>query len=147
MARSKCSNQRPDTLMQDRSPPARRNHLQRAAGPYIRVNRATLTVRPLLQVFPYEQTSATSVGMSQKCHPDSRIAATIVLFAYLAGNRDYVGWDSPRAFASGEPTAAERSAVSPRAPPRRPTGKSFIIGAYKAIRVDGCGVADFRPSF
>jgi hypothetical protein len=35
MARSKCSNQRPDTLMQDRSPPARRNHLQRAAGPYI----------------------------------------------------------------------------------------------------------------
>src|SRR6202048_5455991 len=38
MARSKCSNQRPDTLMQDRSPPARRNHLQRAAGPYSWVN-------------------------------------------------------------------------------------------------------------
>src|SRR5882724_4477102 len=37
MARSKCSNQRPDTLMQDRSPPARRNHLQRTAGPYIGV--------------------------------------------------------------------------------------------------------------
>src|SRR5882724_11797844 len=37
MARSKCSNQRPDTLMQDRSPPARRNHLQHTAGPYIRV--------------------------------------------------------------------------------------------------------------
>src|ERR1700738_4499204 len=35
MARSKCSNQRPDTLMRDRSPPARRNHLQRTAGPYI----------------------------------------------------------------------------------------------------------------
>ena len=34
MARSPRSNQRPDTLMQDRSPPARRNHLQRAAGPY-----------------------------------------------------------------------------------------------------------------
>src|SRR3979409_2573964 len=34
MARSKCSNQRPDTLMRDRSPPARRNHLQRTAGPY-----------------------------------------------------------------------------------------------------------------
>src|SRR5256885_3313663 len=33
MARSKCSNQRPDTLMQDRSPPARQNHLQRTAGP------------------------------------------------------------------------------------------------------------------
>src|ERR1700746_3984009 len=37
MARSKCSNQRPDTLMQDHSPPARRNHLQRTAGPYIGV--------------------------------------------------------------------------------------------------------------
>src|ERR1700719_557611 len=37
MARSKCSNQRPDTLMQDRLLPARRNHLQRTAGPYIRV--------------------------------------------------------------------------------------------------------------
>src|SRR5260370_4534722 len=35
MARSKCSNLRPDTLMQDRSPPTRRNHLQRTAGPYI----------------------------------------------------------------------------------------------------------------
>src|SRR6202022_3770963 len=35
MARSKCSNQRPDTLMQDRLLPARRNHLQRTAGPYI----------------------------------------------------------------------------------------------------------------
>src|ERR1700693_1956181 len=33
MVRSKCSNQRPDTLMQDRSPPARRNHLQRTARP------------------------------------------------------------------------------------------------------------------
>src|SRR6266851_4497867 len=38
MARSKCSNQRPDKLMQDRSTPARRKHLQRTAGPYIWVN-------------------------------------------------------------------------------------------------------------
>ena len=38
MARSaKRSNQRPDTLMQDRSPPARQRLLQRTAGPYIRV--------------------------------------------------------------------------------------------------------------
>jgi hypothetical protein len=44
MARSKCSNQRPDTLMQDRSPPARRNHLQRTAGPYIRVRSKTEVV-------------------------------------------------------------------------------------------------------
>jgi len=36
MARSTTrSNQRPDTLMQDRSPPARRRLLQRTAGPYI----------------------------------------------------------------------------------------------------------------
>ena len=31
------------------------------------VHRATLTVRRLLPVFPYEQTSIASVGMSQKC--------------------------------------------------------------------------------
>jgi hypothetical protein len=45
MARSKCSNQRPDTLMQDRSPPARRNHLQRTAGPYIWVNNGRISAR------------------------------------------------------------------------------------------------------
>src|SRR5467141_267224 len=56
MARSKCSNQRPDTLMQDRSPPARRNHLQRTAGPYIRVNLVILTVGRPLPVYPYKQT-------------------------------------------------------------------------------------------
>ena len=56
MARSKCSNQRPDTLMQDRSPPTRRNHLQRTAGPYIRVNHDGLAVcRPLL-VFAEQRT-------------------------------------------------------------------------------------------
>jgi hypothetical protein len=45
MARSKCSNQRPDTLMQDRSPPIRRIFLQRTAGPYIRVKH--YRIRPL----------------------------------------------------------------------------------------------------
>src|SRR5437764_12232872 len=39
MARSTASNQRPDTLMQDRLPPALRIFLQRTAGPYIWVNR------------------------------------------------------------------------------------------------------------
>src|SRR5262245_55437738 len=40
MARSpNRSNQRPDTLMQDRKPPDRRNLLRRTAGPYIRVIR------------------------------------------------------------------------------------------------------------
>src|SRR5258708_3082037 len=37
MARSKSSNQRPDTLMQDRNRQLDENLLQRAAGPYIRV--------------------------------------------------------------------------------------------------------------
>jgi len=38
MARStNRSNQRPDTLMQDRKPPDQRNLLRRTAGPYIRV--------------------------------------------------------------------------------------------------------------
>ena len=37
MARSMRSNQRPDTLMQDRLPLDRRRLLQRTAGPYIRV--------------------------------------------------------------------------------------------------------------
>jgi len=38
MARStNRSNQRPDTLMQDRKPPDRRNLLRRTAGPYIGV--------------------------------------------------------------------------------------------------------------
>src|SRR5258708_21838557 len=48
MARSKCSNQRPDTLMRDRSPPARRNHLQRAAGPYIAGHSETEAFMPFL---------------------------------------------------------------------------------------------------
>src|SRR3954465_13632900 len=67
MARSKCSNQRPDTLMQDRSPPARRNHLQRTAGPYIRVNRVGLASRPLLPVYPEQRTSLDRTGWSVTC--------------------------------------------------------------------------------
>ena len=38
VARSMSSNQRPDTLMQDRSPPARQKLLQRSVAPYIRAN-------------------------------------------------------------------------------------------------------------
>jgi len=40
MARSNHSNQRPDTLMQDRSPLSQRRLLQRTAGPYSWVSRA-----------------------------------------------------------------------------------------------------------
>ena len=52
MARSKCSNQRPDTLMQDRSPPARRNHLQRTTGPYIRVKMRNTRKEQIISASP-----------------------------------------------------------------------------------------------
>src|SRR6266702_6834525 len=64
MARSKCSNQRPDTLMQDRSPPVRRNHLQRAAGPYMRVNRVGLTLNQPLPVHSDQRTSTDRLSWS-----------------------------------------------------------------------------------
>src|ERR1700676_881902 len=57
MARSKCSNQRPDTLMQDRLLPARRNHLQRTAGPYKRVIFASRFWRLQSPLFLDERTS------------------------------------------------------------------------------------------
>jgi len=47
MARSKCSNQRPDTLMQDRYHQIDQILLRRTAGPYIRVIRAT-PVEPVI---------------------------------------------------------------------------------------------------
>src|SRR4029077_4917945 len=62
MARSKCSNQRPDTLMQDHSPPARRNHLQRTAGPYIWVNLDILAVGQPRPSYPQPQTYRCTVG-------------------------------------------------------------------------------------
>jgi hypothetical protein len=46
MARSMRSNQRPDTLTQDRSPPTRRRLLQRTAGPYIGSFSTFLLTRP-----------------------------------------------------------------------------------------------------
>src|SRR5258708_25462602 len=52
MARSKCSNQRPDTLMRDRSPPARRNHLQRTAGPYIWVKTGKAQCEDMFSALP-----------------------------------------------------------------------------------------------
>jgi hypothetical protein len=44
MARSSCSNQRPDTLMQDRISQIDEIFLQRTAGPYIRVNLSPQTI-------------------------------------------------------------------------------------------------------
>jgi hypothetical protein len=45
-----------------------------------------------------------------------------------------------------ELSAAHPSRISDWESNSRPD-KSSIIGAYKAIRVDGCGIAGFRPSF
>jgi hypothetical protein len=46
--------------------------LQRTAGPYSWVNRVSLSVRRSLPLFPYEETSPSSVGMSQKCQIRTR---------------------------------------------------------------------------
>src|ERR1700738_2700963 len=67
MARSKCSNQRPDTLMQDRSLPARRNHLQRTAGPYMWVKSYVLTLGLPLPLYPDQRTSSDRFGWSGSC--------------------------------------------------------------------------------
>src|SRR2546430_952793 len=48
--------------------PARQNLLQRTAGPYMRVNRVTLTVGRPLPVYSDQRTSADRPGMSGWCH-------------------------------------------------------------------------------
>jgi hypothetical protein len=68
MARStKRSNQRPDTLMQDRRRQFDEIFLQRAAGPYIRVKSAILTAGQPLPICPDQRTFSAPVGMSQTC--------------------------------------------------------------------------------
>src|SRR5258705_2427955 len=67
MARSTASNQRPDTLMQDRLPPARRNLLATHGRTIHWVIRVTLTVRRSLPVFPNKRTIQEPVSMSQRC--------------------------------------------------------------------------------
>jgi hypothetical protein len=52
--------------MQDRSPPARRNHLQRTAGPYIWVRSAGLVLTRKLPVDPSEPTSRGTVLAAAK---------------------------------------------------------------------------------
>jgi len=59
------SKQRSDTLMQDRICRIDENLLHRAAGPYIWVTSAILTIRPLLPVFPENRTSPVPVATSQ----------------------------------------------------------------------------------
>ena len=65
------SNQRPDTLMQDRRRQFDEIFLQRAAGPYIRVIRAIFAVGPLLPIYPQLQTcrcTALTDAMGQPTH-------------------------------------------------------------------------------
>jgi hypothetical protein len=52
VARSKCSNQRPDTLMQDRNRQLDENLLQRTAGPYIWVNLRRFGCAPAISGLP-----------------------------------------------------------------------------------------------
>jgi hypothetical protein len=87
MARSKCSNQRPDTLMQDRSLPARRNHLQRTAGPYIWVNNGPDGPETPLPLYPNERTSRDPPGRSGSCHNQSASVSRVSGASVLSVNK------------------------------------------------------------
>jgi hypothetical protein len=78
--------QRPDTLMQDRKPTARRKPLATRGRTIHWVNHAILRVRRSLPIYPDERTFSVSVDMSQKCqfrtHAPQR---TMPLFNHLVG--------------------------------------------------------------
>src|SRR6516165_8075067 len=87
MARSKCSNQRPDTLMQDRSPPARRNHLQRTAGPYIWVISRQSVSPSGCPLCTGKRTSEPRTGMSALRHFRTHAVQRFwCLFDHLVGS-------------------------------------------------------------
>src|ERR1700681_1995103 len=90
MARSKCSNQRPDTLMQDRSPPARQIHLQRTAGPYIRVKNGSGGASKLCLRYPTKQTSTPATTTSVSCQNRKWPCS----FDYLVGAGEQRRWNS-----------------------------------------------------
>jgi hypothetical protein len=92
VARSKSSNQRPDTLMQDRKPQLDENLLQRTAGPYIGVNRVGLAVHRSLPIYPRERTSPDGSGVvrfvpttSQQKPAQTPPDATLSQAAVIAG--------------------------------------------------------------
>ncbi len=67
----KRSNQRPDTLMQDRSLPTRRRLLRRAAGPYIRVRSGHRESRLCMSALGQERTTTKilfEASHVQCCH-------------------------------------------------------------------------------
>ena len=69
MARSTTrSNQRPDTLMQDRSPPARQNPLATHGRTVHLGQTGKNSVRAAFQLCPQTRTLLDAFGMSQRCH-------------------------------------------------------------------------------
>src|SRR5262249_45488532 len=90
MARStKSSNQRPDTLMQDRtSAVSIKVLLQRTAGPYIWViSRHSIITEPC-PLYPQKRTWSATTGMSALCQQRHlRSAADSSLFDQLASTR------------------------------------------------------------
>src|SRR5258708_31631312 len=83
MARRKCSNKRPDTLMQNGSPPARRNHLQRTAGPYIgsQVDSCSAAIRSVIRS-PCRRGRLVIVD----CQVERHRSLMIEMSGYLVGN-------------------------------------------------------------
>jgi hypothetical protein len=53
--------------MQDRSPPARRNHLQRTVGPYMRVKNGSDRAKTACPLYPHEPTSSDNPDRSIWC--------------------------------------------------------------------------------
>src|ERR1700686_4714076 len=76
MARSTTrSNQRPDTLMQDRHRQFDEIFLQRTAGPYIRVNRVTLAVSRSLPVYTQLRTCRRAAITDAMCQTRKSLLA------------------------------------------------------------------------
>jgi hypothetical protein len=64
----KCSNQRPDTLMQDRISHVDEKLLQRTAGPYIGVNMSRHGSAMARPVYLQQRTYLVTAGMAVECH-------------------------------------------------------------------------------
>src|SRR4029077_10781698 len=75
--------------MQDRSPPARRNHLQRAAGPYIRVTGAAGVVLSQGRLAPQQRTCGAGGGKSAWCQK-AEVATTRILSSNCSSGRSYL---------------------------------------------------------
>jgi hypothetical protein len=138
MARSTtCSNQRPDTLMQDRRRQFDEIFLQRAAGPYIRVNRVGLTAYRRLPLYPHKQTSLPCVGMSQMCQNRTFVAG----FLAITSNARHAERSNGRCPVLPHRPGPSRSTASAGSPnDRGATGTTFGVGLV-SVSAD----CPFRP--